>query len=94
MPSLLTAAALATALGVSKATILRRTRAGLIPVHRLGAKSLRYALADVLAVTAEQQMPAPPHPKVSRLSQEDRDFFLGQRARRGSRSPVGVKKAP
>lgn len=61
MPALLTARQLASELGVSPATIARRVADGTLPFRRLGARSLRFDLAECLAATDERRA------RVSRL---------------------------
>lgn len=56
MPALLTSRQLALELGISPATVTRRVADGSLPFHRLGARSLRFDLAECLAATEERRV--------------------------------------
>lgn len=57
MTEILSAEQLADVLAVNVKTIHKLTRDGLLPHHRIGAGTIRYTLADVLAHTAVNQHP-------------------------------------
>lgn len=57
MSQVLSAEQLAEALAINIKTIHKLTRDGLLPHHRIGAGTIRYTLADVLAHTAVNQHP-------------------------------------
>jgi len=57
MPEVLSAEQLADVLSINIKTIQKLTRDGLLPHHRIGAGTIRYTLADVLAHTAVNQHP-------------------------------------
>lgn len=57
MTEVLSAEQLADVLAINIKTIHKLTRDGLLPHHRIGAGTIRYTLADVLAHTAVNQHP-------------------------------------
>ena len=57
MTCILSAEQLAETLGLDVETIRKMTRDGLLPFHRIGARTIRYNLPDVLARTAVNQHP-------------------------------------
>jgi len=57
MSQILSAEQLAEVLAINIKTIQKLTRDGLLPHHRIGAGTIRYTLADVLAHTAVNQHP-------------------------------------
>lgn len=57
MTQILSAEQLADVLAINVKTIHKLTRDGLLPHHRIGAGTIRYTLADVLAHTAVNQHP-------------------------------------
>lgn len=57
MTQILSAEQLAEVLAINVKTIHKLTRDGLLPHHRIGAGTIRYTLADVLAHTAVNQHP-------------------------------------
>ena len=57
MTEILSAEQLADVLAINIKTIHKLTRDGLLPHHRIGAGTIRYTLADVLAHTAVNQHP-------------------------------------
>lgn len=57
MSNPLSAQQLAEVLAINVETVRQMTRDGLLPHHRIGAGTIRYSLADVLAHTAVNQHP-------------------------------------
>lgn len=57
MSQILSAEQLAEVLAINIKTIQKLTRDGMLPHHRIGAGTIRYTLADVLAHTAVNQHP-------------------------------------
>jgi excisionase family DNA binding protein len=57
MSNPLSAQQLAEVLAINVDTVRQMTRDGLLPHHRIGAGTIRYTLADVLAHTAVNQHP-------------------------------------
>lgn len=57
MTCILSAEQLAETLALDVETIRKMTRDGLLPFHRIGARTIRYNLPDVLARTAVNQHP-------------------------------------
>lgn len=57
MTQILSAQQLADVLAINVKTVHQMTRDGLLPHHRIGAGTIRYTLADVLAHTAVNQHP-------------------------------------
>lgn len=57
MTQILSAQQLADVLAINVKTINQMTRDGLLPYHRIGAGTIRYTLADVLAHTQVNQHP-------------------------------------
>lgn len=57
MTQVLSALQLAEALSINVETVRQMTRDGMLPHHRIGAGTIRYTLADVLAHTAVNQHP-------------------------------------
>lgn len=57
MTQILSAEQLADVLAINVKTIHKLTRDGLLPHHRIGAGTIRYTLADILAHTAVNQHP-------------------------------------
>lgn len=57
MTQILSAQQLADLLAINVKTVHQMTRDGLLPHHRIGAGTIRYTLADVLAHTAVNQHP-------------------------------------